>query len=176
MFLPEGLRTRMIPQQTCEKPSHIASPTTTTIRLIRSKSSRHRRRPHSLIYALSPPCRPNSLLFLECPRSPPTRSVAKLPLFLSFWTAHRDLSCALLPVPSLYVTPHLSTTCTTMLCNPFHYYQVLIPLFRSGSPFRRAISPLYHNTSHDSSPEHPRAPTLSSNQKRLSHPNVSAVV
>ena len=106
-----------------------------------------------------------SLLFLECPRSPPTRSVAKLPLFLSFWTAHRDLSCALVPVPSLYVTPHSSTTCATMLCNPFHYYQVLIPTFPIRESIPPPISPLYHNTSHDSSPECPGAPTLSSNQE-----------
>ena len=125
-------------------------------------------------YTLSPPCRPNSLLFLERSRSPPIRSVAKLPLFLSFWTAPRPV-VALVPVPSLYVTPHSSATCTTMLCNPFRYYQVLIPLFRSGSPFRRAISHLYLNTSHDGSLERPRAPTLSSNQKRLSHTNVFAV-
>ena len=143
------------------------------VKVIIASSSSPSPFPH---YAHSPPCRPNSLLFLKCSRSPPTRSVVKLPQFLSFWTAHRDLSCALVPVPSLYVTPHFSTTCTIMLYNLFRHYQVLIPLFCSGSPFCRAISPLYHNTSHDSSPERPRAPTLTSNQKRLSHPDVSAVV
>ena len=98
--------------------------------------------------------RPNRLLFLEYSRPPPIRSVAKLPLFLSFWTAPRPAVCSRAsPVPLL--TPHSSTTRTTMLYNPFRYYQVLIPLFRSGSPFRHAISLLYHNTSQDNSPERP---------------------
>ena len=94
-LLPEALRrlrTWLIPRQTREKPSHIPSPTTTAICLIGSKSSsRHRRRlrPRSLTILSS--IRPNCLL-LECSRLPPTRSVAKLPLFLSFWMAHRDLS------------------------------------------------------------------------------------
>ena len=100
-------------------------------------------------------------------------SVATLPLFNLIFGRHtktcRVLSCRSRP----YVTPHSSTTCTTVLsylCNPFCYYQVLIPLFRSESPFRHAISPLCPNTSHDSSPEIPRVPTLSSNQEHLSHP------
>ena len=109
----QGLQTRLIPRQTREKPSHIPPPTTTAIHLIGSKSSSRHLSVPSLCTLSS--MSTQSLLFLECLRSPPTRSVAKLPLFLSFWTAHRDPLCALVPAPSLYVTPHSSTTCATML-------------------------------------------------------------
>ena len=44
--------------------------------------------------------RPNFLLFLECSRSPLTRSVTKSPLFSSFWMAQRPVVCSRAsPVP-----------------------------------------------------------------------------
>ena len=49
------------------------------------------------------------------------------------------------------------------------------PTFSFRESIPPPISPLYHKTGHDSSPERPRALTFSSNQKRLSHPNVSVV-
>ena len=159
----------MIPQRTREKPSHIPSPTTIAIRVSLGQSCGPRRpRPRSLIMH-PPPCRPNFLLLLQCSLS---RSVTTLPLFIiSFWMAYRDLSCALVPVPSLRHSS--STTCMTVisyLCNSFRYYPVLTSLFLSGSPFRRAILPLYHNTSHDCSQVPPRALTIFSNQECPSHP------
>ena len=120
-----------------------ASPTTTAIRFIGSKSSSSSSfSPFPFLhYALStmstqlPPLRMFTI--------PPTRSVAALPLFFFFgWHTEtcRVLSCRSCP----YVTPHSSTFHTTIfsyLFNPFRYYQALIPPFRSGSPFRCAISP-----------------------------------
>ena len=180
MFLPEalrGLQTRLIPRQTREKPSHVPSPTTTAIRLIGSKSSlghRRRSRPrslimHSLLHSTqSPP-------LLRMSRSPPTRSVAKLPLFLSFWTAPRPVLCSRAsPVPLRHSSFFYNLY--DYVLQSFALLSCADPTFSFGESIPPPISPLYHNTSHDSSPERLRAPTLSSNQKRLSHPNVSAVV
>ena len=67
-----------------------------------------------------------------------------------FWTARRELSCALVPVPSLRHFSFIYNLRDPFLpLQSFRYYQVLIPPFCSGSPFRHAISLLYHNTSHD---------------------------
>ena len=120
--------------------------------------SRRPRLPRSRSLIMHPPLyRPNCLLLLECSRSHPQGlSPHCLYFFLFGWHTEtcRVFSCRSCP----YVTPHSSTCHTTIfsyLFNPFRYYRALIPLFLSGSPFRRAISPLYYhntvNTSHDSS-------------------------
>ena len=180
MFLPEalrGLRTQLIPRRTREKLSHIPSPTTTPPHTFHG-SNRQKLSSSSLFpflhYALSSM---STQLFplMRMFTIPPTWSVATLPLLFLFWTAYRDLSCALVAVPSLhpYVTSQSSTTCTTVLSylyNLFSYYQVLIPLFHFRQSVPCAIYPLYHNTSRDSSSELSGASTVSSNQERLSHP------
>ena len=106
MFLPEalrGLRTQLIPRRTREKLSHIPSPTTTPPHTFHG-SNRQKLSSSSLFpflhYALSSM---STQLFplMRMFTIPPTRSVATLPLLFLFWTAHQDLSCALVAVPSL---------------------------------------------------------------------------
>ena len=185
MLLPalRGLRTWLIPRQTREKPSSafahpIADHNCNTSHWVKVLFFVV---PISVPFIMhSPPCRSNYLLLLECSQSLPQGLWLHYLYFFNFsfgWHAKtcRVLSCRSRP----YVTPHSSTTCTTVLsylCNPFCYYQVLIPLFRSESPFRHAISPLYPNTSHDGSPEIPRDSDPFLESRTPLPPNVSAVV
>ena len=105
MLLPalRGLRTRLIPRRTREKPSSafahpIADHNCNTSHWVKVLFFVV---PISIPFIMhSPPCRSNCLLLLECSQSLPQGLWLYFILFF-FWTAHQDLSCALVPVPSL---------------------------------------------------------------------------
>ena len=151
--------------------SDILSLTTTTICFIGSRASSPLS-PSLFPHMHSPLCRHNPLARMFMIR-PPIRSATTLTLVIYFVSGWHTGTCLVLLCWSHscpYVTPHSSTTCTTVLSylyNLFSYYQVLVPLFCYRESILHAIPPLDYNTSRDSSPGPPRAPTLSSNQECL---------